>query len=155
MQLFFDVVFILFWVKVVQFPSEIPVSDGASVGLAFSPAWDVVYWPILVLASGALAVHAADLLHPAWSRARSVVVIGGHLMGLAILWVLYRSQPLVEVTPLNADAEQAERIRLTVESVVNISLGVAGLVWAITIGVEIWRLWRSARPAGCPPPLPA
>jgi hypothetical protein len=147
----FDIVFLLFWVKVVKFPAEIPVKDGASVGLAFSPGWDAVYWPILVLSVGALAVHIFDILHPAWSRVRSIVTIAGHLGGLAILWVLYRSQPLVVVTPLNADAVETEKIFQTVGGIVNISLGVAGLIWAIAIGIEIWRLWQTARPTTIPP----
>lgn len=151
----FDIVFILFWVKVVQFPSEIPVKDGASVELAFSPTWDAVYWPILVLAAAALVVHVSDLLHPAWSRLRSVMTIVGHVIGLAILWVLYQSQPLILVTPLNADAAEAEKIFGTVEGVVDIWMGVTGVIWAVTIGFEIWRLWRSARPSCNPPPLPA
>ena len=144
--LVFDIVFLLFWVRVVQFPNEIPVRDGASAALAFSPAWDVVYWPILVLAVGVTVVHLADILHPAWSRARSVVSIVGHLAGLGILWVLYQSQPLIEVTPVDgANLEEIARVVRMVEGIVNVSLGVAALIWVATIGVEVWRLLRTAR----------
>ncbi|MDP3493471.1 MAG: hypothetical protein Q8R82_10170 [Hyphomonadaceae bacterium] len=142
----FDIVFLLFWAKVVQFPNEIPVRDGASAALAFSPAWEAVYWPVLVLAAGATAVHIADIVYPAWSRARALVSIAGHLGGLAIMWVLYGSRPLVEVTPLNgADPVEMERVMRTVEGVVDVSLGVVALVWVITIGFEIRRLWRTSR----------
>ncbi len=52
--LVFDVIFLLWWVKIVQFPNELPMRDGASAAIAFSPAWDVVWWPVLVLAVGLL-----------------------------------------------------------------------------------------------------
>lgn len=144
--LVFDIVFLLFWVRVVQFPNEIPVRDGASAALAFSPAWDIVYWPILVLAAGAAAVHIADILHPAWSRLRSVVAIAGYLGGMAVLWVLYQSQPLILVTPVNgADPVELERVLRTADSIVTIGVGVVALIWAMLIAIEVRRLWRTSR----------
>ena len=149
--LVFDIVFLLFWVRVVQFPNELPMRDGASAALTFSPAWEAVYWPVLLLAAGVTAVHIADIVHPAWSRVRSVVAIGGHLAGLAILWVLYQSQPLIIVTPVSgADPVETERVMRTVDSVVNVSIGVAALIWVIAIGVEVRRLWRTSRTPATP-----
>ncbi len=144
----FDIVILLWWARVVSFPNEVPLRHDASVAVHFSSAWEAVYWPILVLMAGAVIVHLSDLLHPAWTRLRSVVSIGGHVAGIAILWVLFRSQPLIEVTPANgADAEQTEKVFRVIESVVTISMGVTALIWAITIGMEIYRLLQTARPA--------
>lgn len=145
----FDLIFLLWWVKIVQFPNELPMKDGASAAITFSPAWDVVYWPVLVLAVGATLVHLMDLVRPAWSPLRSVVSIVGHVAGLSVLWLLYRAQPLVVVTPVNSSSvEEIERVTRVVDSAISISLGVGALVWAATIGVEVWRLWKAARPEG-------
>lgn len=147
--LLFDIIFLLWWVKIVQFPNELPMRDGASAAITFSPAWDMVYWPVLVLAAGAVIVHLADLVRPAWTPVRSVVSIAGHVAGLGILWVLFRAQPLVVITPApGASATEIDRVTLVIDNVVNISLGVTALIWSVTIGVEVWRLWRSARPVG-------
>ncbi len=147
--LVFDVIFLLWWVKIVQFPNELPMREGASAALAFSPAWDVVWWPVLVLAVGVTLVHLADLVRPAWSPPRSVLSIIGHAWGISLLWVLYRAQPLIVMTPVSgADPVEVERVFRMIESIVNVSMGVAALVWAVTIGVEVWRLWRAARPQG-------
>lgn len=144
--LVFDIVFLLFWVKVLQFPNEIPVREGASAALAFAPAWDAVYWPIVVLAAGTTAVHIADILYPAWSRPRAVASIAGHLGGLAVLWILYQSRPLIVVTPVaGADPVEMERVLRTVGGVVDIGMGVAAVVWLAAIAVEIRRLWRTSR----------
>ncbi len=146
--LLFDIIFLLWWVKIVQFPNELPMRDGASAAITFSPAWDMVYWPVLVLAAGAVIVHLADLVRPVWTSVRSVVSIAGHVAGLGILWVLFRAQPLVVITPApGASATEIDRVTLVIDNVVNISLGVTALIWSVTIGVEVWRLWRAARPA--------
>jgi len=141
-----DVIFLLWWTKVVSFPAEIPAQDGRSVAFAFSPAWAAVYWPILALAVGATLVHAADLIHPAWTRVRSLVSIAGHTAGLAILGVLYTSQPLVAATVVNGDAsEQTDRVLRIIDSVVQVSLAVTAAIWVLTIGLELRRLWRTRR----------
>ena len=145
----FDVVFLLWWVKIVQFPNKLPMRDDASAAINFSPVWDVVYWPVLVLAVGILLVHLMDLVRPAWTPLRSVLSIAGHAAGLGVLWVLFRAQPLVVVTPVSgADAGEIERVTRVIDSLISISLGVAALIWAVTIGVEVWRLWKAARPMG-------
>ena len=148
----FDVIIILWWVKVVSFPNQVPLREDASVAIQFTPAWAAVYWPILALMVGAAVVHLADLLHPAWTRLRSVVSILGHVAGLAVLWVLFRSPPLIAVTPAEgADAAGAEKVFRVGEGIATISLGLTGLVWAIMIGIEVWRLWQAARPPAAPP----
>lgn len=142
----FDILFLLWWTKVVSFPAEIPAQDGRSVAFAFSPAWEVVYWPILALAVGATLVHAADLIHPAWTRVRSLVSIAGHLAALGIVWVLYASQPLFQATVLNGGGtENTDRLLRIMESVVQVSLIVSAAIWVVTIAVEVHRLWRTRR----------
>lgn len=139
-----DIIFLLWWTKVVSFPAEIPAQDGRSVAFAFSPAWAAVYWPILTLAVGATLVNAADLVRPAWTRARALVSIAGHTAGLGILWVLYTSQPLVSATVVNGGAtEQTDRVLRIIDSVVQVSLLVTAAIWVVTIGFEVRRLWRT------------
>ena len=143
----FDLVFLLWWVKLVQFPNELPMKGGASAAITFSPAWDVVYWPVLILAALATLVHLMDLVRPAWSPLRSVMSIAGNVAGLGVLWVLYQAQPLVVLTPVNnSTAVEIERVTQVVDGAIQISLAVAALVWVATIGVEVWRLWRATRP---------
>ncbi|HPN06379.1 MAG TPA: hypothetical protein PK050_11245 [Hyphomonadaceae bacterium] len=139
-----DVIFLLWWVKVVSFPAEIPAQDGRSVAFAFSPAWEVVYWPILALIVLATVTHAADMIHPAWTRVRSLASIAGHVAGLAILWVLYSSQPLVTMTVLNGPGtENTDRVLAIADSVVQVWLAVTAVIWVVAIGLEVRRLWRT------------
>lgn len=143
----FDLLALMWWTRVVMFPNEIPMRGEGSASVHFSAAWDPVYWPVLVLIVLVTVVHLADLIHPAWSRVRSVVSIVGHAAGIAVLWVLFRDRPLIVVSPENgADPAEVAKLFALVDGITLVSLGVAGVIWAATLSVEIWRLWKSMRP---------
>lgn len=148
-SLFFDVLFILVWLKFVPFPNELPLRDGASVSIVLSPAWSLVYWPILALALLAAAGHLHDMVRPAWNRVRSGISIVCHAGGLAVLGVLFQGRPFADVQPQpGTSPEELERALLLVDGVLLVSLGVTALVWAIALGVEVWRQVRASRLSG-------
>jgi hypothetical protein len=142
----FDAIFILWWVKVVELPNDVPGRNN-SMELHFSEAWAQLHTPILVLALLVAAVHVADILHPAWSRLRAGVSILGHIGGLAVLWVLFRAGPLVSVTAAEAESQRALELAHTINGFVSPVLAFVGFFWAIGMGVEIWRLIQSVRTA--------
>lgn len=145
-SLFFDTLFILVWLQFIPFPNELPLRDGASVAVTLSPAWGAVYWPVLALALLAAAGHLFDMLRPAWSRLRSAMSLVGYAGGLVVLWVLFQSRPFVDVAPMpGTRAEDLERALRLVDGVMLVALGVAALIWAITLGVEVYRQIRAAR----------
>lgn len=144
--LFFDVAFLLFWTRVLSFPNQLPLRDDSSVSLVLSPAWAVVYWPIVALAVLSAVGHVHDLVRPAWTRLRSAMSIVGYAGGLAVLWVLFRAGPLVEVLP-KPDTSPTELAR-AVQMLGDIStwgLGVTAVIWSITIGFEVWRQVKATR----------
>lgn len=148
-SLFFDVLFILFWVKLLPFPNELPLRDDASVAITLSPAWAVVYWPILGLALLAAAGHAHDMVRPAWNRVRSAMSIVGYAGGLGVLWVVFQGRPFVDVQPQpGTSPEDLARALQLVDGVLLVSLGIAALVWAIALGVEVYRQINATRMAG-------
>lgn len=148
-SLFFDVLFILVWLRLVQFPNELPLRDGASVSIILSPAWSVVYWPILALALLAAAGHLHDMVRPAWNRLRSAISIVGYAGGLAVLGVLFQGRPFVDVQPRpGTSPEELERALRLVDGVLLVSLGVAAVIWAVLLGLEVWRQVRASRLSG-------
>jgi len=145
-SLFFDIVFMLFWTSLLPFPNELPLRDGASVAVTLSPAWAAVYWPVLALALMAAAGHLHDMVRPAWNRLRSALSMAGYAGGLAVVWVLLQSRPLVDVQPQpGTSAEDLERALLLVDGVLLVSLGIAALVWAIALAVEAYRQVKATR----------
>lgn len=147
--LFFDIAFLLFWTRVLSFPNQLPLRDDSSVSLVLSPAWAVVYWPIVALAALSAVGHVHDLVRPAWTRLRSAMSIVGYAGGLAVLWVLFRAGPLVEVLPKpDTDPQELARAIQLVGDIAMWSLGVTAVIWSVTIAVEIWRQVKAARPIG-------
>jgi hypothetical protein len=142
----FDIVFILWWVRVIDFPNQVPGPDN-SMELHFAEAWAQLHTPILVLALLTAAVHLSDILHPGWSRLRAAVSILGHIGGLAVLWALFRAGPLVSVTASAAESERALEVANFINGLFGPLIAIVGLFWAIGMGVEIWRLIRSIRPS--------
>lgn len=145
----FDAIFILWWTKVVNFPNDVP-GRGNSMELHFAEAWAQIHTPVLVLALATAAVHIADIVHPAWSRLRSVVSILGHAGGLALLWVLFRAGPLVSVTGAAAEGERSAELAATINGMFSPVLGFIGVFWAIGLGVEVWRMIQATRPKRMP-----
>ncbi len=149
----FDAIFILWWTKVVRLPDQWPMQDSDGVDVHLSAAWAPLHAPILVLALLVAAVHVADIVRPAWSRLRSLVSIAGHIAGLAVLWILYRAGPLVDVTGIAGAEARAERLQHTLDMVFGVGMLAAALMGGVALGVEIWRLLLAAR-SHTPPPIP-
>jgi hypothetical protein len=145
--LIFDALFIAWWVGVLKVSDVVPPQWGAgdAARLALSPAWDSVSMLVLGLALAQAATHLADVFHPAWSRARSVVVIACAGVGLYVLAVLAQAGPLVELVGGDGDAEREARVARIISTVGFWSLGVAAAIWAIQALVEVGRLARSIR----------
>jgi hypothetical protein len=144
-SLAFDAVFILWWMGVISFPDEIG-REGRSIIVEPTQVWDAVYLPVLVLAAVTAAVHAADLVYPAWSRVRSAVSIAGHVGGLAVIWVLLQSKPLLQTT-LGVGADENLRDLLPwPEYGLTLMLSIAALAWTIGLGWEVWRQIRATKP---------
>ncbi len=146
-SLAFDAVFIAWWVGWLPMIGDAwSRRDDPDLSVVMNPlAWDVVFYPVLALALVSAAIHAADIVHPSWTRIRSVVMMGIDLLGVGIFWVLANGAPLFTVT---GPADAADRIA-KMDSVFTSSSHVAvyGVVaaFAIALCVEGWRLLRSFR----------
>ena len=155
-SLFFDALFILVWLQLVPFPNELPLRDGASVSIVLSPAWSVVYWPILALAILAAAGHIHDMVRPAWNRIRSAMSILGYAGGLVVLGLLFQGRPFVDVLPRpGTGPEDLERALRLVDGTLLVSLGIAGVIWAVALGLEVRRQVKASRLSGGTAPLTA
>jgi HAAS domain-containing protein len=140
----FDVVFILWWIGVITVPGR----KDASVQFDFTGVWDSVHTPILALALVTAAVHAADIVYPAWSRLRSAVSIAGHVGGLAVMAVLLQADKLITVTELPNGDTRAAQLSWWLDGPFRLVLFFVAVGWAIGLCVEIWRQVRAGHPAG-------
>ncbi len=141
-----DVIFILWWVRWVSFPSTLSDGEG-EVALHLSPAWEPVYMAILVLACVSAAAHLADIVHPGWSRLRSAVATLGYAGGVAVIWSLLSSGPLVELAVTPGAEDRVAQVEWLVNGPFRWSLIALAVIWSVAAVVEAGRQVRAIRPA--------
>ncbi|HEX8691115.1 MAG TPA: hypothetical protein VF746_01640 [Longimicrobium sp.] len=103
------------WVLLAAWWAAVPVYPallfgGAADGLALSPAWRSFHAPVLLLLLAGAAQRTADLARPGrvWPLALTRLLVNG--AGLALLYVVSRSYPLVVVADGAGDAEHYRRL---------------------------------------------
>jgi hypothetical protein len=154
-------VFIAWWVGVLRFPNMVPgTPEEQGVTIDFnSPAWAPLFAPVLVMAAAQAAIHVADVIHPAWSRVRSVASMAIAVIGLWSVWLLAQGEAqhgqlfLVDGPP-GAAAKVAElnEAFATVSQVTIIGLAIG---FGIALVVEAWRLLRSLQAGAAASPAAA
>ena len=139
----FDVLFILWWARLVDF-SGLAGGREASVQLNWAGAWGDFHTVILALAGLSAAAHLWDILHPGWSRLRSAASIVGHLAGAYVFARLATSPPLLVEGPGAADfPDEAARILERANVGMQFVLGVVAAIMLVALIAESWRMTRS------------
>ncbi len=157
-SLVWDAIFISWWVGFVRFPNTVPTETGLTFDLN-TAAWAAVYWPVLAMAAMAAALHIADIVHPAWSRIRSVAAIAVILTGLGSVWMLAQEQARSgQLIAVHGSADVAARAAELNESFATVSqvllIGLA-IGFGLALVVEGWRLVRSLQAGAGPSAVPA
>ncbi len=107
-----SVLFILWWINVVDFSNVFGGDRRPSVELHFSSGWDAMYLPILVVMCVSAAGQLYDLMHPGWTRIRSIAHLAVGVATIAILVILLRSEILV-IAGEGGSADPAQAAKIT------------------------------------------
>jgi hypothetical protein len=146
-SLAWDAIFIAWWVGVVRFPNMMPPTEPGITVDFNAPAWAPVFVPVLVMAALQTAIHVADIIHPAWSRARSVAAIIVVLIGLWSVWLLAQGQAehgqLFQVDGPASSADRVAELQETFGIVSQVNIYGLAIGFGIALVVEGWRLMRS------------
>jgi hypothetical protein len=153
-ELFWSVAFLLWWIRVnpirklALFITLGPAGLAEKIPFQLGPAWEIVYWPVILLTLVAIVQQVAMLIHPdriKFYRAMRIISSGG---GVVVLYLLSRADGLFMLAPGIADAAQfAEALHI-----INISLHYTMVFTAILSAVECLKqirlLFRGRRHAG-------
>jgi hypothetical protein len=123
-ELFFSIAFLLWWIRVspirklALFMALGPAGLADKIPFQMGPAWETVYWPVILLTLLAVVQQIAILIHPdriKFYRAMRVISSGGSVV---VLYLLSRADGIFMLVPGIADpAEFAEVLHI-----VNIAL---------------------------------
>lgn len=150
LALVFDAAFIAWWVGVLKIDHLLPQPGDGQAIVQMSDAWAPMHGAILALAILTALVHAADVVHPAWSRLRGLATIVGNLGGIAVAWTLLRGPDLVTVITPVGETDRLDRLRI-LNTIVEASLYAFAVFMVVGVVVEVWRITRTFRgPASAP-----
>jgi hypothetical protein len=145
--------FILWWTGLVQAPWSNHITGG-DMALRPGPVWATLYWPILAMAGLQLVSSLVGLLRPGWVRARAALEVAGSVAGLALATVLLQAGRLVVVASegaRGADAEAIAGLQQALDLSFHLTTVVMIVVFVVKIAIDLWRLFRGARPAVAAP----
>ena len=144
-----QIIFILVWTHAfpqqIPYLSYIPLQDGHHLALALAPIWTTLYWPVLGLALGAIAVRVLRLTGDRHIRAAFGLDMVVQLGALIVVGIALRAGDWVAVSGLDVPAFALAKISHGVNIGVLVALNVAALAAAGVAVFDAWRLYRSWR----------
>jgi len=138
-----NIIFILWWTRAIQlWQPNIPLKGGQSLDVHLAPLWQGLYWPVLGVSMGVIAVHALKLLAPAPKRAAYALDILLQIAVLVVAGLALRAGTWAVVSGHGFTAGQLADVTLGVNIGFQVTLAVIAVVAAFTIAYDIWRLVR-------------
>jgi hypothetical protein len=138
-----NIIFILWWTRAIQlWQPNIPLKAGQSLNIDLAPIWQGLYWPVLGVSAGVIAVHALKLFAPAPKRAAYALDILLQIAVLVVAGLALRAGTWVLVSGHGLAAVQLADVTLGVNIGFQVTLVVIVVVAAFTIAYDLWRLIR-------------
>jgi len=134
------VLFLLWWVDLIRLPD---FAAGSSFRMDAAPIWDVMFWPILALATARLVYNLLLWLRPRWRLVRGLLGAATAVGGILILIPLYRAGHWVDVVSTGLDAGSATGLESSLNLALRIAIIAVGVIWAIGSLGELWRMVRN------------
>lgn len=142
-ELVVGVAFILWWAGLIPLP--IVYTDVKGLTLTPDPIWTAMWWPILALLIARLVFNMVQWVRPGWRSARAVLSIGTAAAALAILGIVYQAGHWITASSATIPADRIAEIDRSTNLGIHYALIVAGVIWVLQCGKELWRLYM-ARP---------
>jgi hypothetical protein len=143
-ELFFSVAFLLWWIRVspirklALFMALGPVGLADKMPFQLGPAWEPVYWPVILLTLAAIVQQIVTLIHPDRIRFYSVMRLISAVGSVVVLYLLTRGSEMFVSAPGIADATNfAETLKI-----INMSLHYSMIFAALLTIVECYKQLR-------------
>ena len=125
---------------------KIPDPAPGFIDLSLGPIWDSLRWPMVGYLLLQMAADVFELARPGLVRVNAALRIGYHLVGLAIVGVLWRADHWIDVAVTLPDrADLAQRLNENFNRGFKIGLAVTFFVFIFEIGRTALRLVRYGR----------
>jgi len=133
-ELFFNVAFLLWWIRVAPirrlalFMTLGPAGLSAHVPFQLGPVWHTLFVPVILLSLAGIGQQIGTLIHPSWVKFYSIARLTVNGSSLILLYFVIRSSDLLVLVPGTADpANFSEALRI-VNLILHYSLMLAAVL---------------------------
>ncbi len=141
-----DFVVLLWWLGIVALPSQAFWAES-SLTIARSPAWNVVFWPVIVLLAGSGVLSSVMMWIGYWGRKTIALTFMIEIASAAILVYLIRTPELVVLETTGEMPFESVRRGVTVAVRIGLWFGFAMVLSdLVSFGKMILRLARGTEP---------
>lgn len=137
--------FILWWVGVIRdWPPQIPLESGGALHLAFAPALQSLYYPVLALAAGGVAVNALKLAGRETRAIALVLDMALQAATAAVAGLALQAGSWSAVSGVGVPAAALSKVQYGIDIGAEVTLIVVICAAAGRFLVAAWRLFRPA-----------
>jgi hypothetical protein len=112
---------------------------GAAGTLQLTTAWQIFYWPLLLLLLAGIIQRATTLAKPDWNALQFFTRLGTNGLMLVMVYPILQSYPYVAVAANAADPSSAGALAERVNGVIwSQVLLTGGLYWLFWTGFHVW-----------------
>ena len=151
-DLFFNVAFLLWWIRVSPIRNLALIVALGPLGLAandipfqMGPVWNTLYWPVILLSLVNIALQIITLIHPDRVKFFSVMRLITNGGSVVIFYLLTRANELLVLTPGTAEAGKFAEPLHIVNMTLHYTLLFAAVVTIVECSKQLWRLLRLVR----------
>jgi HAAS domain-containing protein len=135
-----NVIFILWWLRVMPLSPAVPVESGHVLHIGLAPVWQTLYLPVLVLSLLAIAVHAVRLRRERGERLAACLDLVLQVGLLAITGGALRAGHQAVVVSAGLPAQTVAAVEHGLNVALQISLVVVLCVALFRVGYDLWIL---------------
>lgn len=140
--LVFTLTFLVWWVGLVRVP-EIAFVDGDPVRFTPGPIWAQLYYPILASLVVSLVIDLIDRVRPWRTLAVSAADIILGLANVAIVVMVLRNGPYVDVSADPQFAERVAQVTKMAKVAITWTFAVIGVVTIWDVLDQLWKVTNS------------
>jgi hypothetical protein len=151
-DLFFNVVFLLWWIRVSPIRNLALIAALGPLGLAaheipfqMGPVWNTLHWPVILISLATIVRQILTLMHPERVRLYSVMRVITNGGSAILLYLLTRTNELFVLVPGTADAAKFSESLHSANMTARYAVIFAALVTLVECVKQLWRLFRLGR----------
>jgi hypothetical protein len=132
--------FLISWIAYIS--PRTTILNRPEIRISLSPAWSLLFWGFLLLATLNLALAGANLMRPYWTGLRATLRLASDAIGSALFCWFLKVGILTEIAVRGMSPEKALQIRDVVNLWMLRSFPIAVIVGVVIAAVNIYRIIR-------------